>query len=59
VILATAASTGHSSMGSAVEWPVPGTGGGRTAMPQRIRQSVVVFLPIAFFLVTELARRWG
>jgi hypothetical protein len=46
-------------MGSAVEWPVPGTGGGRTAMPQRIRQSVVVFLPIAFFLVTELARRWG
>jgi len=24
-----------------------------------MRQSVVVFLPVAFFLVTELARRWG
>jgi hypothetical protein len=33
-------------------------------MSQRIRQSVVAFLPVAFlpvafFLVTELARRWG
>jgi hypothetical protein len=46
-------------MGSGVEWPVPGTGGGRTAMSQRMRQSVVVFLPVAFFLAIELARRWG
>jgi hypothetical protein len=43
-------------MGSAVEWPVPGTGGGRAVMFQRIRSSLVVFLPAIVALIA--ARRW-
>lgn len=51
-------------MGSAVMWPVPGAGGGRTAMPKRIRQWIVdrqwtvVVLPVFLALFTDFARRW-
>lgn len=45
-------------MGSAVVWPVPGAGGGRTAMLKRIRQSIVVVLPVFLALFTDFARRW-
>jgi hypothetical protein len=47
-------------MGSAVEIPVPGSGGGRAAMSQRIRQTVVVLLPVVAFIAvfSDMARRW-
>jgi hypothetical protein len=38
--------------------PVPGTGGGRSAMPTRIRQSALVILPVALMLFMDVARRW-
>jgi hypothetical protein len=45
-------------MGSTVEWPVPGTGGGPTAMSQRIRQWIVVLLPVVAIAFADIARRW-
>jgi hypothetical protein len=38
--------------------PVPGSGGGRAAMIQRIRQSITALLPVALALIGDLARRW-
>jgi len=58
VILVATASTGHSFMGSAVEWPVPGTGGGLTVMSQRIREWIVMLVPVVAIVFTEFARRW-
>jgi hypothetical protein len=45
-------------MGSAVGMPVPGAGGGRAAMSQRIRQSLFAFLPVLVALAEISARRW-
>ena len=46
-------------MGSAVEWPVPGSRRRSDRMHKRIRQSIVVVLPMFLALFTDFARRWS
>jgi hypothetical protein len=43
-------------MGSAVDLPAPGPGGGRS-MSSRIRQALFTIVP-AIALLVEFARRW-
>jgi hypothetical protein len=57
-ILVTTASTGHAWIGVGCHATGPGAGGGRTTMPERIRQSIVVVFPVFLALFTDVARRW-